>query len=130
VPAVATNETLTSRLLDLDEVRFSAMDDGGVDLPFSLIRAQDGLSPAVTGLEKSVSDYFLEHFVVTTSGYFTAPPLRCALDVLGVDRVLYSVDYPYRANTAGAELLRTAPVAPTDLRMIASGNAERVLKLG
>ena len=102
----------------------------GENLPFSLIRAQDGLSPAITGLEKSVSDYFLEHFVVTTSGYFTAPPLRCALDVLGVDRVLYSVDYPYRANTAGAELLRTAPVAPTDLRMIASGNAERVLKLG
>ncbi|MDO3635564.1 amidohydrolase family protein [Mycolicibacterium arseniciresistens] len=101
----------------------------GENLPFSLIRAQDGLSPAVTGLQRPVAEYFLDHFVVTTSGYFTPPPLRCALDVMGVDRVLYSVDYPYRANTAGAELLRTAPVAVADLRKIASGNAERVLGL-
>jgi predicted TIM-barrel fold metal-dependent hydrolase len=101
----------------------------GENLPFSLIRAQDGLSPAVTGLQRSVSDYVLDHFVVTTSGYFTAAPLQCALDVLGVDRVLYSVDYPYRANTAGAELLRTAPIAVPDLRKVASGNAERVLGL-
>jgi predicted TIM-barrel fold metal-dependent hydrolase len=102
----------------------------GENLPFSLIRAQDGLSPAVTGLQRSVSEYFLDHFVVTTSGYFTVPPLQCALDVLGVDRVLYSVDYPYRANTAGAELLRTAPVAPADLEKLAAGNAQRILKLG
>jgi predicted TIM-barrel fold metal-dependent hydrolase len=101
----------------------------GENLPFSLIRAQDGLSPAVTGLSRPVSDYVLDHFVVTTSGYFTTPPLQCALDVLGVDRVLYSVDYPYRANSAGAELLRTAPVALPDLRKLAAGNAERVLRL-
>lgn len=66
---------------------------------------------------------------MTTSGYFTAPPLQCALDVLGVDRVLYSVDYPYRANTAGAELLRTAPMATADLQKVAAGNAERILNL-
>lgn len=101
----------------------------GENLPFSLIRAQDGLPPAVTGLQRSVSDYFLDHFLVTTSGYFTAPPLQCALDVLGVDRVLYSVDYPYRATTAGAELLRTAPVAAADLQKVAAGNAERILNL-
>ena len=101
----------------------------GENLPYSLIRAQDGLAPSVTGLPRTVSDYFLDHFVVTTSGYFTTPPLQCALDVLGADRVLYSVDYPYRSNTAGAELLRTAPLAPADLRKLASGNAERVLKL-
>jgi predicted TIM-barrel fold metal-dependent hydrolase len=101
----------------------------GENLPYSLIRAQDGLSAAVTGLPRSVSEYFLDHFVVTTSGYFTPAPLRCALDVLGVDRVLFSVDYPYRANTAGAELLRTASLATADLQKIAAGNAERVLAL-
>jgi predicted TIM-barrel fold metal-dependent hydrolase len=101
----------------------------GENLPYSLIRAQDGLPPSVTELTRTVSDYFLDHFVVTTSGYFTTPPLRCALDVVGVDRLLYSVDYPYRSNTAGAELLRNAPIALDDLRKIAAGNAQRVLKL-
>jgi predicted TIM-barrel fold metal-dependent hydrolase len=51
------------------------------------------------------------------------------VDVLGVDRVLYSVDYPYRANTAGAQLLHNAPISVADLQKIAAGNAERILKL-
>lgn len=101
----------------------------GEDVPFSLLRAQDGLPPSVTGLERSVSDYFMEHFYVTTSGYFTEPPLRCAMDVLGTDRLMYSVDYPYRTNVAGAKFLEGASIAPDDLRKIASGNAERILKL-
>lgn len=100
------SETLEARLLDLDDGRLQAMDDGGVDLQILSLAAagQEALEPADA----------------------TA---QCALDVLGVDRVLYSADYPYRANTAGAELLRTAPIAPGDLRKVAAGNAERVLDL-
>ena len=101
----------------------------GEDLPYSLIRAQDGLPVSVTGLPRTVMDYFLDHFYVTTSGYFTAPPLACALDVVGIDRLLYSVDYPYRSNVAGAELLKNITLAPADLRLLAAGNAERILKL-
>ena len=101
----------------------------GEELPFSVMRAQDGLSQAVTGLERPVSEYFFDHFVITTSGYFTQPPLRTAVDVMGVDRVLYSVDYPYRANTAGTALLQGASMAVSDLQKVAAGNAERVLGL-
>jgi predicted TIM-barrel fold metal-dependent hydrolase len=101
----------------------------GEDLPFSVMRAQDGLPPAVTGLSKSVSEYFLDHFVVTTSGYFTQPPFQCAMHVLGADRLLYSVDYPYRSNLAGAEFLWGMKVSPSDREKIAHGNAERILRL-
>ena len=101
----------------------------GENLPFSLIRAQDGLSTSATHLERSVSEYFRDHFYITTSGYFSQPPFRCAIDVLGTDRILYSVDYPYRSNSAGARFLETAAISPLDLRKIASGNAERLLKL-
>jgi|KBSSwiStaDraftv2_1062776.scaffolds.fasta_scaffold05481_10 predicted TIM-barrel fold metal-dependent hydrolase len=101
----------------------------GENLPYSLIRAQDGLPTAVTGLRRDVSEYFLRHFAVTTSGYFTVAPFMCALGVVGVERLLYSVDYPYRSNVAGAELLQTAPISPSDLQKIAAGNAERILKL-
>jgi predicted TIM-barrel fold metal-dependent hydrolase len=101
----------------------------GEGLPYSLIRAQDGLPTTVTGLARTVMDYFLDHFYVTTSGYFTAPPFNCALDVVGIDRLLYSVDYPYRSNAAGADLLKTISLAPADLMRVAAGNAERILKL-
>jgi uncharacterized protein len=101
----------------------------GENLPYSLIRAQDGLPTSVTGLTRSVSDYFLDHFFITTSGYFTTPPFMCALEVVGADRLLYSVDYPYRSTAAGAALLRNLALAPADLQRVAAGNAERILKL-
>jgi uncharacterized protein len=102
----------------------------GENLPFSLMRAQDGLPSVVTRLQRSISEYFLDHFMITTSGYFTEPPFRCAMDVLGPERILYSVDYPYRPNASGARFLERLNIAPDDLLKVASGNAERVLKLG
>ena len=101
----------------------------GEGLPFSLVRAQDGLPRAVTHLERSIAEYFHEHFYVTTSGYFSTAPFRCAIDTVGADRLMYSVDYPYRSNIAGARFLENAGIAPADLEKIAHGNAERVLKL-
>lgn len=101
----------------------------GENLPFSLMRAQDGLPPPVTGLKHSISEYFLHHFAITTSGYFTQPPFQCALQVLGAERILYSVDYPYRSNDAGARFLEGLSLPPDDIRKIACENAERILKL-
>jgi predicted TIM-barrel fold metal-dependent hydrolase len=66
---------------------------------------------------------------VTTSGYFTQPPFQCAMDVLGPDRLLYSVDYPYRSNLAGAEFLAGLKVSPSDKEKITHGNAECILRL-
>ncbi|MFD6199127.1 amidohydrolase family protein [Mycobacteriaceae bacterium NPDC060252] len=101
----------------------------GEFLPFGLFRAEDGLQQQVTGLARPVSEYFLDHFVLTTSGYFTAPPFMCARDVVGIDRLMYSVDYPYRSNTAGAVFLRQLPIPGDELAMLTSGNAARYLKL-
>jgi hypothetical protein len=51
------------------------------------------------------------------------------VQVLGVDRVLFSVDYPFGPNAAGRALLDTLPLSPQDKAKIAGGNAERVLGL-
>jgi predicted TIM-barrel fold metal-dependent hydrolase len=102
----------------------------GEDLPFSLLRAQDSRPSSVTGLERKISEYFLDHFSVTTSGYFTQPPFQCAMEVMGVDRILYSVDYPYRSNIMGERFLADLQISQVDLEKITHGNAERILKLG
>jgi predicted TIM-barrel fold metal-dependent hydrolase len=101
----------------------------GEGLPFSLHRANVALRPAAGGLERSVAEYFLENFYVSTSGYFTMAPLQCALSVVGADRILFSIDYPFSPLADGTAFLRAAVLAPDDLAKIAHRNAERLLGL-
>ena len=101
----------------------------GEDLPFSIARAEAVLARETAHLKRKVSEYFQEHFYITTSGYFTVPPLLCTLQVVGADRILFSVDYPYSPNTIGRNFLNALPVSQGDLAKISHSNAERLLKL-
>jgi uncharacterized protein len=102
---------------------------GGEMIPFMLARIDDMLPPSVTGLADVPSAYFLRHVWVTTSGMFSVPPVLCAISVLGADRVLFSVDYPFGANASGRALLDALPVSPPDKAKIAGLNAEQLLGL-
>ena len=99
----------------------------GEMLPFMLARI-DAMLP-LPQARLSPSEYFLRHVWVTTSGLFTLPPVMCAIEVLGADRVMFSVDYPFGSNTEGRALLDALPLDPADVAKIASGNAEQVLHL-
>lgn len=100
----------------------------GEALPFMLARSSSNLRDA-TGLNKPLEIYVAENFHVTTSGMFTYPPLLCLLLVLGADRVMFSVDYPYSSNEQGRDFLLDAPISTTDKEKIAHTNAERLLHL-
>ncbi len=101
----------------------------GEDLPFSIARAEAVLSGVTKHLQRRVGEYFLEHFHITTSGYFTLPPFQCAMEVVGADRILFSVDYPYSPNTVGRNFLNSLTISPEEMSKISGGNAERLLKL-
>ena len=100
----------------------------GEMVPFMLARIDAVLR--VEGLAMQPSEYFTRNVWVTTSGLFSIPPVMCTIAVLGIDRVLFSVDYPFGSNAAGRALLDTLPVSRDDKAKIAGGNAERVLGLG
>jgi predicted TIM-barrel fold metal-dependent hydrolase len=99
----------------------------GEMLPFMLARIDAMLR--LDSLALAPSGYFARNIWVTTSGLFSIPPVMCTVQVLGIDRVLFSVDYPFGANAAGRVLLDTLPLSPQDKAKIAGGNAERLLGL-
>jgi uncharacterized protein len=101
----------------------------GEMLPFMLARIDQMLPPAVTGLPHLPSTYVHRNIWVTTSGMFSLPPVLCSIAVMGVDRVLFSVDYPFAPNASGRQLLDALPLAPADKARVAGGNAERLLGL-
>lgn len=94
------------------------------------IRYRD-LDPALQQpLAKLPSEYFGPNITITTSGVFSHPALTDAISEIGIDNVLFSIDYPFESTEQAAEFIRTAPLAPADRERVAHGNAERVLRLG
>ncbi len=102
----------------------------GEMLPMALARSS-GMLSGPAHLRQTVAEYFQTNVHLTTSGYFTQPPLRCALEVVGIDRMMFSVDYPFSPNGNGRKFLEDAAktLSEGDMEKLTHGNAERVLKL-
>jgi 2,3-dihydroxybenzoate decarboxylase len=100
----------------------------GEGLPFMVWRIDAAL--ARPG-QKSVSfrDVFCGHFYITTSGFFSNPALLCSVMELGIDRILFSVDWPFVANTPAVKWIDSVPLSDEDKVKLASGNAKRLLRL-
>lgn len=101
----------------------------GEFIPYCLDRSDLLLSRVAKHLHRSVRDYFLENFHITTSGYFNLPPFLCALQMVGAERILFAVDYPYSPNVKGVAFLESLPIPKDQLELIAHANAEKLLKL-
>jgi uncharacterized protein len=102
----------------------------GEGLPAMLMRCDQVFGGKPGHLSRLVSRRVLDHVSITTSGLFTLPPLEIALAVFGVDRVMFSVDYPYAPNQMGRQFLDALKLPQGDLEKICHGNAERLLRLG
>jgi uncharacterized protein len=100
----------------------------GENLPFSLMRADSMLAIANPG-SPSVADVIREHVHITICGYTTTPPLLCALQVFGADRIMFSTDYPYGDPVEHSRFLAEAPISPADRDKISHRNAQRLFRL-
>ena len=52
-----------------------------------------------------------------------------AVSVFGIDRVMFSIDYPFCDQQRGRAFLEALPLAPADLEKVAHANADRLLRL-
>ena len=102
----------------------------GEMIPFMLARINDVLTPPAKHLQQPVPAYFTRNFHITTSGFFSDPPLLLAMQVMGADRIIFSVDYPFSTNEQGRKFLDNVSISPADREKISHLNAERLLRLG
>lgn len=100
----------------------------GETLPFLLWRIDSALSRPGNKPVR-FRDTFCRHFHLTTSGFFSDPALLCCMMEMGVDRILFSVDWPFESNRAGTDWVRRVPLSAEDRAKIMSGNAGRLLRL-
>jgi uncharacterized protein len=102
----------------------------GEALPFMLDRIDaTTAAEAKVRLKRSVRQTILDQVWITTSGFFTMVPFMAALMSFGVDRIMFSVDYPFASNARARAFLDELPVSPADRAKIAHGNADRLLRL-
>lgn len=104
----------------------------GEMVPFQLDRIV-GMSEAQGWKEggRGLREVWRENFWVTTSGMFSLAPLRCLLETIPREKVLFSVDYPFSGNERGRafveEVERHGVFGEEELRGFCFGNAEMLL---
>jgi predicted TIM-barrel fold metal-dependent hydrolase len=63
-------------------------------------------------MRKSVGYYLRENVFITSSGVFDVPVFDCARAMLGLDNLMFSVDYPFQDNFAATEFLERCNLSP------------------
>ena len=103
----------------------------GETLPFVLWRIDSRFKvyrPKVP-LKLLPSDYVRRNFFATTAGACQNEALVCAVQAMGADRVLFSVDYPMEDSAEAAHFIETAPIGEREREMICWRNATQLLRL-
>jgi 2,3-dihydroxybenzoate decarboxylase len=102
----------------------------GEMLPFAAYRIDRyyglGGDTSARKLKRLPSEYLRTNFHVTTSGNFCPSAFACTLEVIGAERVMFSVDYPMDDNKAGADFLAAYPMDEAVRRQVGSENARRL----
>jgi uncharacterized protein len=101
----------------------------GEMLPVMLARLDDISAADVDHLKRKPAATIIEQVWITTSGVFSQPPFVAALQTFGIDRILFSVDYPFARDAQGRKFLDEVALAPADMAKLTHGNADKLLKL-
>lgn len=104
----------------------------GETLPISLWRF-DSRWPISHRDEKTLphppSYYIKKNIAITTSGVCDDNALHCAINAMGEDNVLFSIDYPFEQTDVAAKFIETANITEAQRKKVAYGNATRLLHL-
>lgn len=101
----------------------------GEIVPFYLARLDQMLIPSITGLKEKFSFYYKRNVYVTPSGVFDYDNLDFCIKKLGIDHLMFSVDFPYISEEGARSFLENSPLSNDDKLKFASKNAEKILHI-
>jgi gamma-resorcylate decarboxylase len=103
----------------------------GEGLPFGIWRVDHRNSRGTVKPQAKLpmAHYLRENFYITTSGNFRTPALMDVIQEVGVDRVLYSVDYPFEDVVEAKDWFDQTTLSDSDRVKIARGNAQKLFRL-
>lgn len=101
----------------------------GEMVPFFLQRMDDSMPRQVTGLTRTISDTYRDQVWVGPSGMLNTPHFMFVREVLGIDRIVFSIDYPYMTMTGARNWLENLPISETEKEAVAFRNAQTLLRL-
>ncbi|MFZ1163250.1 amidohydrolase family protein [Mycobacterium sp.] len=105
-------------------------------------RTDHSFPPEESGLKRTVKEYLRENFYggILAGDYANQEPgatdpswslsfnaYQAMANVIGIDRVVFTADYPFANMEAGRKFLEQMPIPPADKEKIAHSNAERLL---
>jgi len=105
---------------------------GGEGIPYQLYRIDRTWPVRRADLRsrQPPSFYMKKNVFITSSGVAWAPAVMFAQQVLGVDQVLYAMDYPYQYDVEEVHAMDAMPISYDDKKKFFQTNAERVFNLG
>jgi 2,3-dihydroxybenzoate decarboxylase len=104
----------------------------GETLPYMLWRFDSRVSVLYglsEGMKHLPSHYIRNNIVLTTSGMCSAEPLNCAIQAMGEDNVMFSVDYPFESTEIATQFIETVELADGLRDKLCHANATRILGL-
>jgi 2,3-dihydroxybenzoate decarboxylase len=99
----------------------------GEGIPFLLWRIDQSLSR--TSGDTSFKQTFCKNFYLTTSGNFSDTALTASITEMGVDRIMFSVDWPFISNKMATDWLKATALSATDKKKVFGETAKTLLKL-
>ena len=85
--------------------------------------------PFMKPLKKTILEYLRSNVLITTSGMAWAPAILFTQQVVGEDRVMYAMDYPYQFHADEVRTHDNLDIAPATKKKLMQSNAERWFKL-
>lgn len=101
----------------------------GEMVPYFLPRLDQMFKPEVTGLSDTVSNIYRKHVWVSPSGLYDYDTLQFCVNKLGIDRIVFSADWPYVPMTDARDFVENAPMSESDKEKFSHLTAESLLHI-
>lgn len=80
-------------------------------------------------LQRKPSEVLRENFYYTNSGMCWEPPVMYVHQLMGADRIMYAMDYPYQVVEEEVRAMDALPMSAEHKKMFFETNAQRVFNL-